>query len=63
MRLAPLAVLLLTMTACQSGPGPNSGADILIASDFPTRDPQFSVQAQQAIQLAIDQQQGHIGRF
>lgn len=59
--LTRLGLIVLTITACQSGPGP-SPADILIASDFPTTDPNFSIQAQQAVQLAVDEY-GHFGHF
>lgn len=54
---------MLMITACESGPGPSSTPEILIASDFPTSFPGvFSLQNQQAVQLAISETD-HIGRF
>jgi branched-chain amino acid transport system substrate-binding protein len=61
--IAPLVLLVLMVTACQSGPGPKSGPDILIASDFPTSYPgPFAVQNEQIVRLAISEQD-HIGQF
>jgi branched-chain amino acid transport system substrate-binding protein len=60
--LAPLVLLVLIGTACQSAPSQSSAPDILIASDLPASCPDISVQQEQAIQLAINEQD-HVGRF
>lgn len=55
--LAPLVLLLMAATACQSGPGPGRVPDILIASDLPTSVDEFlSIQHEQIIQFAVNQQ-------
>lgn len=54
--LAPLVLLIVAGTACQSGPGPSPGPDILIASDLPTSNGElWSVSNEQVIQFAINQ--------
>ena len=61
--LAPLLLLGLLATACEPNPKVSSGADLLIASDFPSSYPDlFAVQREQIIQLAINERD-HIGRF
>lgn len=62
--LVPLVLLALLVTACQSGPSPNSSPDILIASNLTTQGPNFSnvIQLEQAIRLAINRQD-HIQKF
>lgn len=67
--LAPLASVVLMVAGCQSGPTsssgptPSSAPDILIASDLPTSAGDvFSIQHEQIIQMAIDEQP-RIGGF